>query len=105
MVVTGADVAKHDKAFRLYGAIYPFVWNVLLGARQAPLGRPVQLEEQETARDHREIDPQGQQQRPGECQHARQRHLEKHEERHRHGDRRRKPLDPVVRDEPIALAE
>ena len=26
MVVTGADVAKHDKAFRLYGAIYPFVW-------------------------------------------------------------------------------
>ena len=28
MVVTGADVAKHDKAFRLYGAIYPFVWAV-----------------------------------------------------------------------------
>lgn len=26
MVVTGADVAKHDKAFRLYSAIYPFVW-------------------------------------------------------------------------------
>jgi SAM-dependent methyltransferase len=27
MVVTGADVAKHGKAFRLYGAIYPFVWT------------------------------------------------------------------------------
>jgi SAM-dependent methyltransferase len=27
MVVTGADVAKHDKAFRLYGAIYPLVWT------------------------------------------------------------------------------
>ena len=26
MVVTGDDVAKHDKAFRLYGAIYPLVW-------------------------------------------------------------------------------
>ena len=27
MVVTGADVAKHDKAFRLYSAIYPLVWT------------------------------------------------------------------------------
>ena len=28
MVVTGADVAKHGKAFRAYSAIYPFVWGV-----------------------------------------------------------------------------
>jgi len=28
MVVTGADVAKHGKAFRAYSAIYPFVWAV-----------------------------------------------------------------------------
>lgn len=28
MVVTGADVAKHGRAFRAYGAIYPFVWAV-----------------------------------------------------------------------------
>jgi SAM-dependent methyltransferase len=27
MVVTGADVAKHAKAFRLYSAIYPVVWT------------------------------------------------------------------------------
>ena len=27
MVVTGADVAKHDKAFRLYSAVYPLVWT------------------------------------------------------------------------------
>jgi hypothetical protein len=28
MVVTGADVAKHGKAFRAYSAIYPLVWAV-----------------------------------------------------------------------------
>jgi hypothetical protein len=28
MVVTGADVAKHGKAFRAYGAVYPVVWAV-----------------------------------------------------------------------------
>jgi SAM-dependent methyltransferase len=28
MVVTGHDVARHRKAFRLYGALYPFVWLV-----------------------------------------------------------------------------
>jgi ubiquinone/menaquinone biosynthesis C-methylase UbiE len=28
MVVTGADVAKHGKAFKAYGAIYPVVWTV-----------------------------------------------------------------------------
>jgi ubiquinone/menaquinone biosynthesis C-methylase UbiE len=28
MVVTGADVAKHGKAFRVYSAIYPVVWAV-----------------------------------------------------------------------------
>jgi SAM-dependent methyltransferase len=28
MVVTGADVAKHGKAFRAYRAIYPIVWAV-----------------------------------------------------------------------------
>lgn len=27
MVVTGADVAKHDQAFRLYSGIYPLVWT------------------------------------------------------------------------------
>lgn len=26
MVVTGGDLARHRKAFRLYGLIYPFVW-------------------------------------------------------------------------------
>ena len=28
MVVTGADVEKHRKAFRAYCAVYPFVWAV-----------------------------------------------------------------------------
>jgi SAM-dependent methyltransferase len=28
MVVTGGDLARHRKAFRLYGLIYPFVWAV-----------------------------------------------------------------------------
>jgi SAM-dependent methyltransferase len=28
MVVTGADVAKHGKAFRAYSVVYPFVWAV-----------------------------------------------------------------------------
>ena len=28
MVVTGADVARHGKAFRAYSAIYPLVWAV-----------------------------------------------------------------------------
>jgi SAM-dependent methyltransferase len=28
MVVTGADVRRHRKAFRVYSAIYPFVWAV-----------------------------------------------------------------------------
>jgi len=28
MVVTGADVAKHGKAFRAYSAVYPIVWSV-----------------------------------------------------------------------------
>jgi SAM-dependent methyltransferase len=28
MVVTGGDLARHRKAFRLYGLIYPFVWTV-----------------------------------------------------------------------------
>jgi SAM-dependent methyltransferase len=36
MVVTGDDVAKHDKAFRLYGAIYPFVRAFSLLDRLVP---------------------------------------------------------------------
>jgi SAM-dependent methyltransferase len=28
MVVTGGDLARHRKAFRLYSMIYPFVWSV-----------------------------------------------------------------------------
>ncbi len=28
MVVTGADVARHEKMFRAYSAIYPIVWGV-----------------------------------------------------------------------------
>ena len=38
MVVTGADVKKHGKAFRAYSAVYPVVWAVSqldrAGARQ-----------------------------------------------------------------------
>ena len=39
MVVTGADVAKHDKAFRLYGAIYPLVWTFSQLDRLVPAQR------------------------------------------------------------------
>jgi SAM-dependent methyltransferase len=28
MVVTGADVARHERMFRAYSAIYPFVWAI-----------------------------------------------------------------------------
>jgi hypothetical protein len=28
MVVTGADVRRHDRMFRAYSAIYPIVWAV-----------------------------------------------------------------------------
>jgi len=28
MVVTGGDLARHRKAFRMYGLVYPFVWAV-----------------------------------------------------------------------------
>ena len=28
MVVTGADVRRHEKMFRAYSVIYPFVWMV-----------------------------------------------------------------------------
>ena len=28
MVVTSGDLARHQKAFRSYGLIYPFVWAV-----------------------------------------------------------------------------
>jgi SAM-dependent methyltransferase len=28
MVVTGADVARHEKTFRAYSVVYPFVWAV-----------------------------------------------------------------------------
>jgi SAM-dependent methyltransferase len=28
MVVTGRDIAKHEKAFRVYAAVYPLVWAI-----------------------------------------------------------------------------
>ena len=37
MVVTGGDLARHRKAFRVYSAIYPFVWAVSGSTRSSPL--------------------------------------------------------------------